>query len=210
MAPIETIGRNLQRLLSKTGLAMNTETLSLLRATVTKIDEACALGRSLESVCDEVGVATRSYRRWKELLAFSRTDEGVIRAESLSSILPDLEAEFGRLTFAAGEELFRSGDQADHLYVVASGAVRVIELDAMVYAGEVVGEIGVFSEAHRRTASAVCVEDCDLVRVPRERALEISCRKPGIGLAMTQLIADRLTQNMAHNPVRTAELARVA
>ena len=176
---------------------MNTETLSLLRATVTKIDEACALGHSLESVCRDVGVTTRSYRRWKELLAFSRIDDVDARAESIMSILPDLEIEFGRTKFAAGETLFRLGDYADHMYVVASGTVRIVELETTVQTGEVVGEIGVFSEAHLRTASAVCLDECELVRVPRARALEISCRKPGIGLAMTQIIADRLTSNLA-------------
>jgi hypothetical protein len=178
---------------------MNTETLSLLRATVAKIDDLCAAGQSLENACQEAEATPRSYRRWKELLAFSRTDEVEACPESIGSILPDLEVEFGRTKFAAGETLFHLGDYADHMYVVASGTVRVVELDATVHAGEVVGEIGVFSEAHRRTASAICVEDCELVRVPRERALDISCRRPGIGLAMTRIIADRLTSNLASN-----------
>jgi CRP-like cAMP-binding protein len=181
---------------------MNTETLCLLRATVTKIDGLCADGHSLENACKQVEATPRSYRRWKELLAFSRLDDLAARFDNIASILPDLEAEFGRIKFAAGEALFHLGDYADHMYVVANGTVLVVELEATVHAGEVVGEIGVFSEAHRRTASAVCIEDCELVRVPRDRALEISCRKPGIGLAMTQLIADRLTQNMAQNLTR--------
>jgi CRP-like cAMP-binding protein len=189
---------------------MNSETLALLRATVEKIDEACALGQSLESVCNEIGVMPRSYRRWKELIAFSRTEDVVISSQSLASILPALEAEFGRLAFAAGEELFRLGDHADHLYVIASGCVRIIELDAMVYAGDVVGEIGVFSQSHCRTASAVCDDDCELIRVPSNRALEICHSRPDIALAMTQLIADRLTQNMAQNMANATELACVA
>ena len=180
------------------GLAMNTETLSLLRATVAKIDNLCAAGHSLESACNETEATPRSYRRWKELLAFSRTDECEARTESIASILPDLEAEFGRVKFAAGETLFHQGDYADHMYVVVSGTVHIVELGATIYEGEVVGEIGVFSEAHRRTATAVCLEDCELVRVPRARAWDIS-RKPGIGLAMTQIIADRLTSNLAQS-----------
>lgn len=186
---------------------MNTETLSLMRATVAKIDGLCTEGYSLENACAEADATPRSYRRWKELVAFSRTDDVDVRLESIASILPDLEAEFGRIKFVAGETLFRLGDFADHMYVVASGTLRVVELDAMVSAGEIIGEIGVFSELHRRTASAVCVEDCELVRVPRERALEISCRKPGIGLAMTQIIADRLTYNLAHNASQMRETA---
>jgi CRP-like cAMP-binding protein len=177
------------------GLAMNTETRSLLRATVARIDDLCAAGRSLEDACREVETAPRSYRRWKELLAFSRMDEPEVRSESIVSILPDLEAEFGRLSFAEGETLFALGDYADDMFVVVGGSVRIVELKTMVQAGEVVGEIGVFSEQHRRMASAVCAEDCELVRVPRARILEISCGKPGIGLSMTQIIAGRLARN---------------
>lgn len=174
---------------------MNTETRIHLRATVAKIDDLCAAGRTLEDACRDAETTPRSYRRWKELLAFSRVDEPLVRSESIASILPDLEAEFGRLSFADGEMLFRLGDYADDMYVVVSGSVRIVELETTVHAGEVVGEIGVFSEAHRRMASAVCADACELVRVPRERVLEISCRKPAIGLSMTQIIADRLARN---------------
>lgn len=174
---------------------MNTETLSLLRATVAKIDALCAEGHRLEEACRRMDATPRSYRRWTEILAFSRSEDHGVHCDSIVSILPELEAEFGRTKFAAGEVLFRLGDYADHMYVVASGSVRVTELDATVSAGEIVGEIGVFSEAHRRMASAVCLEDCELIWLPRDRALELTYRKPTIGLAMTQIIANRLSRN---------------
>ena len=174
---------------------MNAETHSLLRATVAKIEALCADGHSLEDACKSLDATPRSYRRWTEILAYSRTDEHEVGRDTIGSILPELEAEFGRTKFAAGESLFRLGDYADHMYVVISGSVSVVELDAVIGAGEIVGEIGVFSEAHRRMASAVCRDDCELIRLPSERALELSCRKPTIGLAMTQIIADRLSRN---------------
>jgi CRP-like cAMP-binding protein len=174
---------------------MNTETLSLLRAMVAKIDALYADGHTLEEACKSADATPRSYRRWTEILAYSRTEEPEVRSASIASILPELEAEFGLTKFAAGEVLFCLDDYADHMYVVASGTVQVVELDATIHAGEIVGEIGVFSEMHRRMASAVCLEDCELIRLPRERALELSCRKPTVGLAMTQIIADRLTRN---------------
>ncbi len=174
---------------------MNTETLTLLRTTVAKIEALCADGHSLEDACKSLDATPRSFRRWTEILAYSRTDENEVRHDTIGSILPELEAEFGCTKFTAGEVLFRLGDYADHLYVVISGSVSVVELDAVIGAGEIVGEIGVFSEAHRRMATAVCLENCELIRLPRERAFELSCRKPTIGLAMTQIIAERLSQN---------------
>ncbi len=181
---------------------MNTETLALLRAMVAKIDALCAEGHGLDEACRSVDATPRSYRRWTEILAFSRSADREVHSDSIVSIVPELEAEFGRTKFAAGEVLFRLGDYADHMYVVASGSVLVSELDTTVSAGEILGEIGVFSESHRRMASAVCLEDCELIRLPRERALELTYRKPTIGLAMTQIIANRLSLN--------AEQARVA
>jgi hypothetical protein len=186
---------------------MNTETLALLRATVAKIDALRADGATLDEACRQLDTSPRSYRRWTELLAFSRTAEVEVGAESIATILPELEAEFGRVAFATGETLFSLGDHADHLYVVAQGSVGIVELDAIVEAGEIVGEIGVFSELHRRTATAVCTEDCELIRIPRERAREIIGRKPGIGLAVTQIIAERLTRNLAHKADQMRETA---
>ncbi|MGN8545690.1 cyclic nucleotide-binding domain-containing protein [Bradyrhizobium sp. 13971] len=45
----------------------------------------------------------------------------------------------------AGETIFRKGDDADLLYMVVSGEVRFPEIDRGVSAGELFGEIGLFS-----------------------------------------------------------------
>jgi hypothetical protein len=45
-----------------------------LRATVAKIDALCAAGLSLDDACKQADATPRSYRRWAEILSFSRTE----------------------------------------------------------------------------------------------------------------------------------------
>jgi CRP-like cAMP-binding protein len=184
---------------------MNTETLSEIRAKLSQIDGLVAYGCTLEEACGCLDVTARTYRRWREVVEFSRVDADE-EPESLAAALPDLEAEFGRTMVGAGEILFARGDLADCMYVVASGSVYVPELDARVDAGGIVGEIGVFSEYHARTATALTATDCELVRIPRERAIALSCSRPALGLSITQIMADRLTRNLADARATVARL----
>jgi CRP-like cAMP-binding protein len=165
-----------------------------------------ALGCTLDEACGCVEVAPRTYRRWKEVVEFSRTVEpdGGVRVQDIAEFLPELEAEFGHITLPGGTTLFTRGEQAEDMYVVAHGTMWIAELDTKVGEGQLVGEIGIFSESHKRTASAVALEDCELVRIPRDKALELSTRKPSVGLSITHVIADRLEQNLAAAEARGA------
>ena len=187
---------------------MNTETLSEIRSKLTHIDAMVALGCTLDEACGIVDVTARTYRRWKEVVEFSRVSEPefTTRVPDIAEFLPELEAEFGRSGVPAGTVLFNRGDLADDMYMVASGKVWIAELNSMVGEGEIVGEIGIFSEARRRTASAVAVDECELVRIPREKALELSARRPSVGLSITHVIAERLAQNLADAQATVARL----
>ena len=77
------------------------------------------------------------------------------------------------LSCPAGTVLFRRDDRADLVYVIRSGTVRLDDLGKTLSAGELFGEIGVFNEGARRTATAVCDSDCELFAVSGERILEL-------------------------------------
>jgi CRP-like cAMP-binding protein len=187
---------------------MNTETLSEIRSKLTHIEAMVALGCTLDEACGIVDVTARTYRRWKEVIEFSRVSEPefTTRIADMAEVLPELEVEFGRTFVSAGTVLFNRGDLADDMYIVSSGKVWIAELNSMVGEGEIVGEIGIFSEARRRTASAVTVDDCELVRIPREKALELGARRPSVGLSITHVIAERLAQNLADAQATVARL----
>jgi len=187
---------------------MNTETLSEIRSKLVHIEAMVALGCTLDEACGIVDVTARTYRRWKEVVEFSRVPEPEFtsRVPDIVDFLPELEAEFGRTFVAGGTNLFNRGDVADDMYIVVNGRVWIAELNSMVGEGEIVGEIGIFSEARRRTATAITVGDCELVRIPREKAFELGARRPSVGLSITHVIAERLAQNLADSQATVARL----
>src|SRR5262249_58919607 len=65
--------------------------------------------------------------------------------------------------FKVGETIFQKGDFADSLYMIASGAIRLPEIDQRLSAGELFGEVGLFSVERRRTQTAVAATDVELL-----------------------------------------------
>jgi CRP/FNR family transcriptional regulator, cyclic AMP receptor protein len=99
--------------------------------------------------------------------------------------------------FKAGQTIFRKGEHADLLYMIVSGEVRFPEIDRRLPAGEVFGEIGLFSLERRRTQTALAETDLDLLSI-RDGDLKKLCeRNPGLSLYFLRLTATRMTQNAA-------------
>jgi CRP/FNR family transcriptional regulator, cyclic AMP receptor protein len=99
--------------------------------------------------------------------------------------------------FKAGQTIFRKGEHADLLYMIVSGEVRFLEIDRRLSAGEVFGEIGLFSLERRRTQTALAETDLDLLSI-RDGDLKKLCeRNPGLSLYFLRLTATRMTQNAA-------------
>src|SRR5437762_198945 len=57
--------------------------------------------------------------------------------------------------FKKGEYLFKLGDRAEKLFYIGKGVIRLPELNRSIRAGQVVGEMGIFSPDKERTASAM-------------------------------------------------------
>ena len=96
-------------------------------------------------------------------------------------------------SFAAGSILFNRGDPADMIYYIHIGEVRLVEIDKNLGAGELFGEIGIFSSMGRRTASIVCATDCRLYTLTREALYKLYYQQPKLGFHLISLIVDRLT-----------------
>ncbi|QOZ37216.1 Crp/Fnr family transcriptional regulator [Bradyrhizobium sp. CCBAU 53421] len=99
----------------------------------------------------------------------------------------------------AGETIFRKGDDADLLYMVASGEVRFPEIDRSVSAGELFGEIGLFSLERRRTQTALAATDVDLLWISDGALRKLCERNPGLSLYFLRLTATRMTENAARS-----------
>src|SRR5215470_13194549 len=118
---------------------------------------------------------------------------------SLECLLPFVKRE----SFKGKERLFQKGDAADKLYYLEQGSVWLPEVDRTIHAGEIIGEMGVFSPFKERTASVVCATDSTFLVLGERTALELYYQNPDFGLFMVRMIIrrflDQQTQGCARN-----------
>ena len=94
----------------------------------------------------------------------------------------------------AGEEIFREGDVADALYLVASGRVQVIRAAAVVAElgeGEVFGEMALLDPAPR-SATVRAATDVVLLRIRREDFQDLLSEELEVARAVIRVLARRL------------------
>jgi len=106
---------------------------------------------------------------------------------SLEWMLPFVKRE----SFKGKEPLFQKGDPADKLYYLEQGTVWLPEVDRTLQAGQIIGEMGVFSPFKERTASAVCTTDSTFLVLGERTALELYYSNPDFGLFMVRTIIRR-------------------
>ncbi|WP_291519640.1 cyclic nucleotide-binding domain-containing protein [Acidovorax sp.] len=104
--------------------------------------------------------------------------------QSMESLTPYMKREL-RLK---GEVIFRKGDPADRVYFIRVGRVSLPELGKYLPAGEMFGEIGVFSDVAQRTLTAVCDEDCELFVITKEKVVELFYLEPSFGFFIARLL----------------------
>jgi hypothetical protein len=97
----------------------------------------------------------------------------------------------------AGHVLFRKGDVADRLYLLASGRVEFVEIGQSVGPGQTFGEIAFFSPDGRRTATARCAEDSVVLSVDQDTVRQIYFQNPSFGFELIGLVAARLSADVA-------------
>jgi hypothetical protein len=95
-----------------------------------------------------------------------------------------------------GHVLFKKGDEARHLYLLASGRVEFVEIGVSVGPGMVFGEIAFFAPDKRRTLTARCAEDCNVLSVNQNTVRQIYYQNPGFGFELIGLVAGRLSADV--------------
>ena len=101
-----------------------------------------------------------------------------------------------RKSVGAGEYLFRQGDEQGDIYLVVAGTIRLVEIDVTVGAGELIGEMAVFSPAMRRTLSARCETPVELLVIHNSEFLKRYYQNPDFGVYLVRLVERRLLQNV--------------
>ena len=104
-----------------------------------------------------------------------------------------------------GDVLFRIGDEAEHLYILIEGRIDFVEINASLGPGQMFGEIAFFSPERRRTATAVCGEDCVLLSIDQSTVRQLYFQNPGFGFEIVGLVAGRLSADVARLRGQLAE-----
>ena len=107
-------------------------------------------------------------------------------------LLPNMR----RRLFKAGEILFRKGDVADKLIYIAQGQVRLAELEQTLGAGELIGEIGVFSPDKTRTQTVICETDGELYEMTDDMIYQLYHQNPKLGFYLIKLLAAHMLNDM--------------
>ena len=128
------------------------------------------------------------------LIQIRRLVRGTLQRTDLSmeSILPIMS----HRSFRAGEAVTRKGELADRLFYLDRGEAKVVEIEKTVSSGSVLGEIGVFARDQRRTATVVCLTDCEIYELSESKTKELYYQDPSFGYAVLQIIISRLLGNM--------------
>jgi serine phosphatase RsbU (regulator of sigma subunit)/anti-sigma regulatory factor (Ser/Thr protein kinase) len=95
-----------------------------------------------------------------------------------------------------GDLLFKAGDRADKMYYVARGSLKLPEIGKVVKEGEVIGEMGILSPFHARTASAVCEEDLEAYTISKEDVIRLFNRDSALAFQLVHLCIKRFIENL--------------
>jgi len=101
-----------------------------------------------------------------------------------------------RLAIRKGEVVIRKGEPSDCLYLVFEGALWVADAEVELGPGSVVGEMGVLSDTHLRTATVTTLQDSILGRVSAQDFDRVYYTNPLLGLSLIRLIIRRLTDEV--------------
>ncbi len=116
--------------------------------------------------------------------------------------------------YESGEYLFHQDDPGDALYLIAKGEVEIMlepddakkkELLIAVFGPNTsFGEV-ILVEESRRTASARCKNDAQLIRIPRARLLKLCYDYPEIGYHIMHRMAAELAAKLRDSNINIRE-----
>ena len=100
-----------------------------------------------------------------------------------------------KVRLRGGEFLFREGDEADALYIVERGALRIISgstVYEIVQAGGIVGEMAMIDEGTPRSASVIAGTYAELIKIGADDFTALTADQPEFALMVMRVMARRL------------------
>lgn len=103
-----------------------------------------------------------------------------------------------------GDLVFAKGDAAYEAFVVVEGRVEIVERGALLAPGDIFGEMALFTERGRRTATARCASDARLLVITYEQFEQLYFQNPEFGLYLVRLIVRRFEANHRDEELESA------
>ena len=106
---------------------------------------------------------------------------------------------------ARGDMLYERGDEADDIYIVASGSVQHLlkaqadsaETEKIMHSGDVFGWAAVLDGQRRRLAKTGCLERTELIQINGQALMELIKRSPKTGDVIMSRFATMITKEFA-------------
>jgi CRP-like cAMP-binding protein len=159
---------------------------------------AGAAAQLLSSNKDQRAMKIDAFELLERVMSLKKTPLfGSIPAEKLIELAEIIQ----RLAYKKGTLISREGELSDHLYVVASGSLKIVKVKngvktilSIVAKGETYGEIGLFNQAPR-SASAIANEDCELWVVQRSALKKFLLEMPEIAYNLLEVFSEKLRRS---------------
>jgi CRP/FNR family transcriptional regulator, cyclic AMP receptor protein len=120
-----------------------------------------------------------------------------VRAATHGEFHPDWLRPYMRpKKMAEGVTLYRKNDVADAAFVIVKGKIHVPEKDVTLGPGALFGEIGLFADENRRTASAVAASDVELLSLRYSDLMQLATQNPQFGFYLMRLMVRRMQHNV--------------
>ncbi|MDE1950834.1 MAG: cyclic nucleotide-binding domain-containing protein [Burkholderiales bacterium] len=97
-----------------------------------------------------------------------------------------------RRRLATGEVVFRKGDRADKLYLLAEGRIELVEIGQLLLPGRMFGELAFFAPDRSRTLTARATEPGLLLSIDEVTLRQLYYQNPEFGFELIGLVAGRL------------------
>ncbi|HTT80109.1 MAG TPA: cyclic nucleotide-binding domain-containing protein [Stellaceae bacterium] len=94
-----------------------------------------------------------------------------------------------------GEVLFREGDDANAMYIVTRGTMRILSGSSIfetVHDGGIVGEMAIVEDNVPRSATVIAGTRCELIEIDVPQFLALVASVPAFSITVMRIIARRL------------------
>jgi CRP/FNR family transcriptional regulator, cyclic AMP receptor protein len=133
-------------------------------------------------------LVTNAWRLIGMLRMIQRTSGEVPGAFPVNQLKPHMDAR----RFAANGTICRKGDLADCAYYIVLGSVRLEELGIELGQGDLLGEMGLFSNERTRSATATAIGEVRTLMIRYEKLQELCLQNPRFGFQLLRLMVERL------------------